>query len=98
MRTQRDVSWRHFLISETNFFTKLAHNFDKFRLPIISGVARAWKLGGKVHEVQPWSRNKGTYQNMCVGVIASAKGEKLRLPKARSPSRLGGLGERRKLP
>ena len=27
---------------------------------------------------------------------ASAEGAKLRLPKARSPSRLGGLGERRK--
>src|SRR6218665_1478320 len=32
------------------------------------------------------------------GESASANGEKLRLPKARSPSRLGGLGERRKLP
>src|SRR6218665_1166015 len=30
--------------------------------------------------------------------IASAEGAKLRLPKARSPLRLGGLGERRKLP
>src|SRR6218665_4061715 len=29
---------------------------------------------------------------------ASAEGAKLRLPKARSPSRLGGLEERRKLP
>src|SRR6218665_4126126 len=29
---------------------------------------------------------------------ASAEGAKLRLPKARSPSRLGGLGERRKFP
>src|SRR6218665_3552782 len=28
----------------------------------------------------------------------SAEGAKLRLPKARSPSRLGGLGERRMLP
>src|SRR6218665_4036843 len=28
----------------------------------------------------------------------SAEGAKLRLPKARSPSRLGGLGKRRKLP
>ena len=28
----------------------------------------------------------------------SVEGAKLRLPKARSPSRLGGLGERRKLP
>jgi len=32
------------------------------------------------------------------GEVASAKGAKLRLPKARSPLRLGGLGERRKLP
>src|SRR6218665_1857361 len=37
----------------------------------------------------------GKYQ---AGEIASAKDRKLRLPKARSPSRLGGLGERRKLP
>jgi len=28
----------------------------------------------------------------------SAEGAKMRLPKARSPSRLGGLGEHRKLP
>jgi len=34
---------------------------------------------------------------MCVGEIASAEGAKLRLPKARSPYRLRGLGERRKL-
>src|SRR6218665_1904722 len=32
------------------------------------------------------------------GESASAEGAKLRLPKARSPSRLGGLRERRKLP
>src|SRR6218665_2764809 len=32
------------------------------------------------------------------GEVASAKGAKLRLPKVRSPLRLGGLGERRKLP
>jgi len=36
--------------------------------------------------------------NMGVREIASAEGAKLRLPKARSPYRLGGLGERRKLP
>jgi len=29
---------------------------------------------------------------VCVGKIASGHGAKLRLPKARSPSRLGGLG------
>src|SRR6218665_3616415 len=33
-----------------------------------------------------------------IGDNASAEGVKLRLPKARSPSRLGGLGECRKLP
>ena len=32
------------------------------------------------------------------GGSASAEDAKLRLPKARSPSRLEGLGERRKLP
>src|SRR6218665_459167 len=32
------------------------------------------------------------------GESASAEGAKLQLPKARSPSQLGGLGERRKLP
>src|SRR6218665_883839 len=32
------------------------------------------------------------------GEVASAKGAKLRLPKARNPLRLGGLGERRQLP
>jgi len=32
-----------------------------------------------------------------IGESASAEGVKLRLPKARSPSRLGGLGECRKL-
>src|SRR6218665_480081 len=32
------------------------------------------------------------------GEIASAEGGKLRLPKARSPLRIGGLGERRMLP
>ena len=37
-----------------------------------------------------------SYTNMWVGGIASAEGAKLRLPKARSPSRLGDLGERRK--
>jgi len=33
-----------------------------------------------------------------IGESASAEGAKLRLTKARSLSRLGGLGERRKLP
>ena len=33
-----------------------------------------------------------------IGKSASAVGAKLRLPKVRSPSRLGGLGERRELP
>jgi len=33
-----------------------------------------------------------------IGECASAEGAKLRLPKARRPSRLGFLGERRKLP
>ena len=36
--------------------------------------------------------------NMGVREIASAEGAKLRLLKARSSYRLGGLGERRKLP
>src|SRR6218665_571950 len=38
------------------------------------------------------------YENVRVGQTASAEDAKLRLLKARSPSRLGGLGERRKLP
>jgi len=63
---------------------------------LTSGVARAWRLGGK--EVEWRFRRWDTYQNVRVGVIGSAEGAKLRLPKARSPSRLGGLGERRKLP
>src|SRR6218665_3300381 len=33
-----------------------------------------------------------------IGDNASAEGSKVRLPKARSPSRLGGLRERRKVP
>src|SRR6218665_498474 len=48
-----------------------------------SGVARAWSLGGK--EVEWRFRSWDTYQNVRVGVIASAEGAKLRLPKARSP-------------
>ena len=50
------------------------------------------------------------YRILCLGLTGrvflfggakgglSAEGAKLRLPKARNPSRLGGLGERRKLP
>src|SRR6218665_505366 len=37
-------------------------------------------------------------EHVRVREIASAKGAKLRLPKARSPFRLGSLKERRKLP
>jgi len=44
------------------------------------------------------SRSWGAYENVRVVQTASAEGAKLRLLKARSPSRLGGLGERRKLP
>jgi len=47
-----------------------------------------------------WDLEAGVliYENVRVGQTASAEGVKLRLLKARSPSRLGGLGERRKLP
>src|SRR6218665_1856907 len=69
-----------------------------FELVKYSGVARAWRLGGK--EVEWRFRSWDSYQNVRVGV-------RLQAPKARScdcrrqelsPSRLGGLGERRKLP
>jgi len=40
----------------------------------------------------------GAYENVLVSQIVSAEGAKLRLPKARSPSRLGGLCERCKHP
>ena len=40
----------------------------------------------------------GAYQNVRLGLIASAEEAKLRLPKARSSSRLRGQGERRELP
>src|SRR6218665_1799933 len=66
---------------------------------MVSQALRGW--GGR----RRWSlRNKGleveiyTKEYVQVGDIASAEGAKLRLPKARSPFRLGGLGERRKLP
>jgi len=44
------------------------------------------------------SRSWGAFHNVRVGQIASTEGAKLRLPKARSPSRLWGLRERRNLP
>src|SRR6218665_940731 len=49
--------------------------------------------GGKLR-----SRRWGAYQSVRVGQIASAEGAKLPLLKAKNTSRLGGLGERRKLP
>jgi len=49
--------------------------------------------------MQAWSRSWGILNEYVRFVdIASAEGVKLRLPKARSPLRLGGLGVRRKLP
>ena len=39
------------------------------------GVARTWRLGGK--EVEWRFRSWDTYQNVRVGVIASAEGAKL---------------------
>ena len=64
-------------------------------------ITKQWRCqslevgGGK--QMEWWFRRWDTYENVRVGVIGSAEGAKLRLPKARSPSRLGGLGERRKL-
>src|SRR6218665_723999 len=66
---------------------------------MVNGVTSATRLGGRRR-----LRNHGLEVEICtkeyvqVGDIASAEGAKLRLPKARSPFRLGGLGERRKLP
>src|SRR6218665_1905561 len=66
---------------------------------MVNGVTSATRLGGRRR-----LRNHGLEVEICtkeyvqVGDIASAEGAKLRLPKARSPFRLWGLGERRKLP
>jgi len=66
---------------------------------MVNGVASATRLGGRRR-----LRNHGlgvevyTKEYVKVGDIASAEGVKLRLPKARNPFRLEGLGERRKLP
>src|SRR6218665_2220647 len=79
-------------IKKKAYTRRLANALLCLTLQNNSGVARAWR--GK--EVEWRFRSWDTYQNVCVGVIASAEGAKLRLPKARSPSRLGGLGERRK--
>src|SRR6218665_4181726 len=81
-------------IKKKAYTRRLANALLCLTLQNNSGVARAWR--GK--EVEWRFRSWDTYQNVCVGVIASAEGAKLRLPEPRSPSRLGGLGERRKLP
>src|SRR6218665_3324173 len=57
------------------------------------GKYRGRKLRNHDLEVEVY-----TNEYVRVGDNASAEGTKLRLPKARSPFRLGGLGERRKLP
>src|SRR6218665_339713 len=65
-----------------------------------NGVASALRLGAKYqrrnHGLEPtWGILRSTSERE--GILR-AEDLKLRLPKARSPLRLGGLGERRKLP
>src|SRR6218665_3899287 len=55
---------------------------------IVSGGSRILCLGANRTGIFVWGAKGGL----------SAEGAKLQLPKARSPSRLGGLGERHKLP
>ena len=57
-------------------------------MALISGGSRILCLGANRAGIFVWGAKGGL----------SDEGAKLRLPKARSPSRLGGLGERRKLP
>ena len=69
------------------------------------GVIGAWSLGARYKVYQRCNdvlKAEADYTNEYVRVgdrpIASAEGAKLRLPKARSPLRLRGLREHRKLP
>jgi len=55
----------------------------------VGGKYQKWKLGNHGLEVEVYTK-----EYVLVGDIASAEGAKLRLPKVRSPFRLGGLGER----
>src|SRR6218665_1572180 len=67
---------------------------------MVNGVASATRLGGKYERRKLWNHGVevevyiAVYTNeyIRVGDIASAEGAMLRLPKARSPFRLGDLG------
>jgi len=69
-------------------------------LSMVNGVASATRLGGKYPRRKLWNHGLEvevyievyTNEYVRVGDIASAEGAKLRLPKARSPFRLRGLG------
>ena len=59
----------------------------------------AFEVGGQSMRIAAMVLKLGyTNEYVRLGDIASTEGAKLRLPKARNPLRLGGMGERRKLP